>query len=88
MLNYVVPPEELRTKTELVVQNILKCDRRAVESAKETILELIGRTLHDQLRVENMWGYALCGGNPSIRTHMSEFYAQKELKKPARENGA
>ena len=88
MLNYVVPPEDLRAKTELVVQNILNCDRRAVESAKETILELIGRTLHDQLRVENMWGYALCGGNPSISEHMSGFYAQQEQKKPPQGRGS
>ena len=73
MVNYVVPPEELEAKTDHVVQNILKCDRRAVESAKETILELIGRQLHDQLRVEAMWGYALCGGNPTIRALMKEF---------------
>jgi enoyl-CoA hydratase/carnithine racemase len=73
MVNYVVPVEELQAKTEQVVQNILKTDRRACESAKETILELIGRQLHDQLRVENMWGYALCGGNPTIRGLMKEF---------------
>ena len=76
MLNYVVPPEELEAKTQEVVNNILQCDRMAVESVKETILELVGRQLHDQLRIENMWGYALCGGNPSIRGHMAEFFAK------------
>lgn len=81
MVNYVVPPEQLKAKTEQVVQNILRCDQAAVESAKETILELVGRTLHDQLRVEAMWGYALCGGNPSIRGHMQQFYEQQNDKK-------
>lgn len=77
MLNYVVPPDQLKAKTEEVVGNILKCDRAAVESVKETILELIGRQLHDQLRVEAMWGYALCGGNPSVRGLTEEFLARK-----------
>ncbi|MCK9510695.1 MAG: enoyl-CoA hydratase/isomerase family protein [Pigmentiphaga sp.] len=81
MVNYVVPPEALRAKTEQVVQNILNCDRAAVESAKETILELIGRTLHDQLRVEAMWGYALCGGNPTIRGLMSQFFDEQRQNK-------
>lgn len=73
MVNYVVPPDQLKAKTDEVVKNILRCDRAAVESAKETILELVGRQLHDQLRIEAMWGYALCGGNPTIRGLMQEF---------------
>lgn len=73
MVNWVVPHEELQAKTQEVVGNILRCDRNAVESAKETILEVIGRTLHDQLRVETMWGYALCGGNPTVAKHRERF---------------
>ena len=38
--------------------DILRCDQAAIESAKETVLEIIGRPLYDQLRVEAMWGYA------------------------------
>ena len=49
------------------VARIPRCDQAAIESAKETVLEVIGRTLHDQLRVEAMWGYALCAGNPRSR---------------------
>jgi hypothetical protein len=46
----------------------------AIESAKETVLEIIGRPLHDQLRVEAMWGYALCGGNPTVQERSQQFF--------------
>jgi hypothetical protein len=38
--------------------DVLRCDQAAIESAKETVLEIIGRPIYDQLRVEAMWGYA------------------------------
>ena len=38
--------------------DILRCDQAAIESAKETVLEIIGRPIYDQLRVEAVWGYA------------------------------
>ena len=38
--------------------DILRCDQAAIESAKETVLEIIGRPIYDPLRVEAMWGYA------------------------------
>jgi enoyl-CoA hydratase/carnithine racemase len=74
MLTKVVPAERLVEETERVVQAILRCDRTAVESAKETVLEIIGRPLHDQLRVEAMWGYALCAGNPSVMGRSQDFF--------------
>lgn len=77
MVNYVVPHDQLMEKTEKVVANILSCDRAAVESAKETILELVGRQLYDQLRVEAMWGYALCGGNPAVRGLTEKFLTKQ-----------
>jgi enoyl-CoA hydratase/carnithine racemase len=73
MVNKVVPHEELMPATEDLVARILRCDRAAVESAKETLLECIGRSLHDQLRVEAMWGYALCGGNQTIMQRSQQF---------------
>ena len=38
--------------------DILRCDQAAIESAEQTVLEIIGRPIYDQLRVEAMWGYA------------------------------
>jgi enoyl-CoA hydratase/carnithine racemase len=57
-----------------VVQHILHCDQAAIESAKETVLEIIGRPLYDQLRVEAIWGYALCGGNVSVMERSQQFF--------------
>lgn len=74
MVNCVVPHEELMDTVQLWVDTILRCDQAAVESAKETVLEVIGRPLHDQLRVEAMWGYALCGGNPTVLARSQEFF--------------
>jgi hypothetical protein len=44
-----------------------------VESAKETIFEVIGRTLDEQLKVECLFGYALCGGNPELARRSQQF---------------
>lgn len=78
MINKVVPPEDLLAETEKIVEFILRCDQAAIESAKETIHEIIGRPLHDQLRVEAMWGYALCGGNTTVMDRTQEFFARAD----------
>jgi enoyl-CoA hydratase/carnithine racemase len=74
MVARVVPHEKLMEETDALVQRILRCDQAAIESAKETVLEVIGRPLYDQLRVEAMWGYALCGGNASVMERSQEFF--------------
>ncbi len=57
---------------------ILRCDQAAIESAKETVFEVAGLPLHDQLRVEAMWGYALCAGNPSVAGRSQEFFSKTD----------
>lgn len=74
MINAVVPHDELMTTVQLWVDSILRCDQTAIESAKETVHEVIGRPLHDQLRVEAMWGYALCAGNPTVMGRSEDFF--------------
>ena len=74
MVNKGVPHDELMAATEAMVARTLRCDRAATESAKQTLLECIGRTLHDQLRVEAMWGYALCGGNQTVMERSRQFF--------------
>jgi enoyl-CoA hydratase/carnithine racemase len=73
MVSRVVPHERLMDETEAVVGHILRNDQAAMESAKETILEIVGRPFYDQLRVEAMWGYALCGGNKSVQSRSQSF---------------
>lgn len=74
MVSRVVAHDDLMPATEDLVSRILLNDQRAIESAKETLLECIGRPLHDQLRVEAMWGYALCGGNQSVMERSQQFF--------------
>jgi enoyl-CoA hydratase/carnithine racemase len=74
MVSRVVPHDKLMEETEAVVARILRNDQMAIESAKETILEIIGRPFYDQLRVEAMWGYALCGGNPNVMDRSQQFF--------------
>jgi enoyl-CoA hydratase/carnithine racemase len=78
MVSKVVPHDELMGAAEDMVARILRNDRRAVESAKETIFEVIGRTLDEQLKVECLFGYALCGGNPEIVRRSEEFFEKKD----------
>ena len=74
MVSRVVPHEKLMEETDAVVARILRNDQIAIESAKETILEIVGRPFYDQLRIEAMWGYALCGGNPSVMERSKQFF--------------
>ncbi|MGD9944551.1 MAG: enoyl-CoA hydratase/isomerase family protein [Burkholderiaceae bacterium] len=78
MVAAVVPHDDLMPAAEDLVQRILRNDQRAIESAKETILEIVGRPLYDQLRVEAMWGYALCGGNIAVRERTEAFLAKAD----------
>jgi enoyl-CoA hydratase/carnithine racemase len=58
LVSRVVPHERLMEEAELVASQILRNSQRAVRSAKETILDVIGRPLDDQLRIEALNGYA------------------------------
>jgi enoyl-CoA hydratase/carnithine racemase len=58
MVSKVVPHDELLAAAEHVAACILRNDRRAVESAKRTIFEVIGHPLDDQLKLENFYAQA------------------------------
>lgn len=78
MVSKVVPRDQVMATAEDMAARILRNDRRAVESAKETIFEVIGRTLDEQLKVECLFGYALCGGNPELERRSEEFLAKQD----------
>jgi enoyl-CoA hydratase/carnithine racemase len=58
MVSRVVPHVALMEEAELTARQILRNSQRAVRSAKETILDVIGRPLDDQLRIEALNGYS------------------------------
>jgi enoyl-CoA hydratase/carnithine racemase len=78
MVSKVVPHDQLMDCARDYARKILRNDRRAVESAKETIFEVIGRTLDEQLKVECLYGYALCGGNPELERRSQEFLDKQD----------
>ena len=45
-------------EAELTAHHILRNSQRAVRSAKETILDVVGRPLDEQLRIEALNGYS------------------------------
>lgn len=77
LVSKVVPHDELLDAAESTVASILRNDQTALESAKETILDVIGRPLDDQLAVEAWYGYALMG-NPTIPERLSSFYSKTD----------
>src|SRR4051794_5135640 len=58
MVSRVVPHEDLLAEAERVASHILRNSQTAVRSAKETIMDVIGRPLDEQLRIEALNGYS------------------------------
>jgi enoyl-CoA hydratase/carnithine racemase len=73
MLMKVVPHDRLAEEAELVARQILRNSQRAVRSAKETILEVIGKPLDDQLRIEG-WNSYTCVDPAEAAALLQQFY--------------
>ena len=73
MVARVVPHDDLIAEAERTAAAILRNSQRAVRSAKETILDVIGRPLDDQLRIEALNGYS--SPDPEeTRARLQQFY--------------
>jgi enoyl-CoA hydratase/carnithine racemase len=79
LVNRVVPREDLMPTVEDMAARILRNPRGAVESAKETILEVVGRPLDDQLRLECLYGYSTMG-DPEITERKDAFLEHGDAK--------
>lgn len=77
MVSRVVPHARLMEESEKVAQQILRNDAWAVRSAKETILNVIGRPLDDQLTYEALIGYS-GAANPTVTGRLKKFYAKRD----------
>jgi enoyl-CoA hydratase/carnithine racemase len=73
LVSKVVPHEKLAEEAQLVAHQILRNDQLAVRSAKETILDVIGRPLDDQLRIEALNGYSVMS-RPEVAERLQQFY--------------
>lgn len=72
LVSRVVPHEDLQAEATRLASALLKNSIPAMLSAKETILEIIGRPLDDALRIEALNGYS-SGEIEDIRNRLSAF---------------
>jgi enoyl-CoA hydratase/carnithine racemase len=77
LVSRVVPHDELLAAAEQVAHSILRNSQVAVRSAKETILDVIGRPLDDQLRIEALNGYA-CADPEETMELLGRFYERTD----------
>jgi len=73
LVSRVVPHERLMDEAEEMARRILRNSQTAVRSAKETILDVIGRPLDDQLRVEAINAYS-CADPEETMELLRRFY--------------
>ncbi len=77
LVNRVVPQADVMSTAEEIAAKIIRNPRVAVESAKETILEVVGRPIDDQLRIEALYGYSTMG-DPEIVAKRNEFLEHRD----------
>src|SRR3954452_14329738 len=77
MVARVVPDDQLLEEAEKTARQILRNSQLAVRSAKETILDVIGRPLDDQLRIEATNGYSSADPEETLRL-LGQFYEKTD----------
>jgi enoyl-CoA hydratase/carnithine racemase len=79
LVSRVVPHERLMGEAELVARQILRNSQRAVRSAKQTILDVIGQPLDFQLRTE-AWNAYTCADAEETRALLERFYEKADAQ--------
>jgi enoyl-CoA hydratase/carnithine racemase len=77
MVTKVVPHETLMEEAETVARQILRNSQRAVRSAKQTILDVIGQPLDSQLRTE-AWNAYTCADPKETMELLGRFYEKSD----------
>src|SRR6059036_1031443 len=77
LVSRVVPHDRLMEEAEQVARQILRNSQVAVRSAKETILDVIGRPLDDQLRIEALNAYATADVEETLAL-LQRFYEKRD----------
>ena len=80
LVTKVVPHENLSETAELYAAMIKGNSQQAIRSAKETILDVLGRTLDDALRLETLNAYSSLGDFSEARERLSRFYSSGKRK--------
>jgi enoyl-CoA hydratase/carnithine racemase len=76
LVSRVVPHDELMATAEQYAAMILANSQQAVRSAKETIQDVVGRTMDDALRIETINSYSSLGDFSEARERLAAFYAK------------
>ncbi len=76
LVQQVVAPENLLAAAREYAGMILKNGQQAIRSAKETILDIIGRPLDDALRLETINGYSSLGDFQETKERLAKFFAK------------
>ena len=83
LVTEVVPHEHLMTTAEKYAAMILRNSQQAIRSAKETILDVVGRMLDDALRLETINAYSSLGDFSEARERLAQFYSKTKATKEA-----
>lgn len=78
LVSKVVPHDQLMAAAEETARSILRNDQAAVRSAKQMVLEMIGRSLDDQLYRECLAAYTLMADNPAVPSLLKNFYEKTD----------
>jgi enoyl-CoA hydratase/carnithine racemase len=84
LVSRVVAPDKLMEEAEAVARILLRNDQAALRSAKKTILDMIGRRLDDQLRIEAMNCYSRMASGKDVPQRLEQFYRKTD---PGRQRG-
>ena len=77
LVSKVVPHESLMEEAETVARQILRNSQRAVRSAKQTILDVVGQPLDQQLRAE-AWNAYTCADPDETMAMLERFYEKTD----------
>src|ERR687891_164600 len=77
LVSRVVPHERLMEEAETVARQILRNSQRAVRSAKQTILDMVGKPLDEQLRAE-AWNAYTSGDPDETMELLGRFYEKTD----------
>ncbi len=77
LVSKVVPHETLMEEAETVARQILRNSQRAVRSAKQTILDTVGKDLDSQLRAE-AWNAYTCADPDETLELLERFYGKTD----------
>jgi enoyl-CoA hydratase/carnithine racemase len=77
LVNRVVPHEQLMDEAEAMARQVLRNSQRAVRSAKQTVLDVIGQPLDFQLRTE-AWNAYTCADSEETSGRLQQFYRRDD----------